>query len=111
MRIGAGFVSMSNALNLVDHARTVLSRVPPRSEQMIDTSTHDEGCGCPECFADEVNEDRAFLFAEIERLREAIDWACRRLEIDDGMTAKQQATTATHLRSILSPMRDKETGE
>ena len=43
------------------------------------------------------------LKAENERMREVIQWAAERLEVDYGMTPKEQATTARRLRSASSP--------
>lgn len=46
--------------------------------------------------------DERLADAENRSLRSEIEWACDRLEVDDGMTAKEQATTARRLRTALA---------
>ncbi len=57
-------------------------------------------------FHDEV------LVAEIERLTAhhdalvtALEWAAERLEVDDGLTIKEQQTTASTLRAALDKVK------
>ncbi len=83
-------------------AETVSNAEAERDEDRAKTEELQKNLELVEYHFDRLTEDYDSQGAQVAALWGVIEWAIERLEVDDGMTAKEQRTTEIRLRHILT---------